>query len=66
MVLRERWEVVIPTGSSWRGLSIDVRAEDASVDAPTLGGEKPLILQKGVSLSNNYFLEMKFFFYRPG
>ena len=37
-----------------------MRDEGGGVGAPTVRKEKPLILQKAVSLSANLFLEMRF------
>ena len=55
-------DVNLPMGSFWRGLLIGVRDEGVGLCAPTLRGEKPFILQKGVSLSANLFLEIFFLF----
>ena len=61
MVLRYPNKVVIPTGPPRRGLSIGVRDEGRGVDASTVRKGKPLILQKGVSLSAIFFGDEIFF-----
>ena len=66
LLLRYNKKVVIPTRSSWRGLSIDVRGGGVNVGSPTLLREKPFILRKGVSLLAKLFFEMSFFYPTTG